>query len=125
MIKPFGQFRRRGLVEAGPTPFADVPEQCELGDDEHRTADLPETPIHPALAVLEDTEIPDLRTYIFDIGRSVAVRHPDKHEKSRADPADDLSVDGHGGGRDSLDDGTHRIGLISLSGYRVIWLSKS
>src|SRR6185369_16856500 len=98
---------RRGAEEVGTPPALQVREQRELGDGEHRAADLGEREVHLPLRVLEDAQLVDAAREVGGLPLAVAVRHPEQHDEAARDAADATAVDGDLAAPHALDDGDH------------------
>jgi hypothetical protein len=107
LVRGLRDVRRGRGAEAGPASPPHVGEQGELRDDQHAAADVDDRPVHASLVVAEDPQISNLGRRVVDIGRFVAIRHPDEDDEPRADRADDAIVDGHGSAGNALNNAAH------------------
>ena len=92
-VQLLGKLRGAGVGERGPTTTTAISQQCELADDECRTADLDQGSIHPALLVLKDSQFGGLIGEPADLRFAVGVGNADQHQQASLDTSNDTAVD--------------------------------
>ena len=80
--------RRRGLVERGAPALPAVARERELGDDEHRPANVADRQIQMTGCsgrILEDAKLANLGGDVVHVGWSIAAFHTDEHQQAAID----------------------------------------
>ena len=104
LVERLGDLAGRRRDPGRPPSLPGVAVQRELADHQHRRPE-----VGGGLLLAHDPQPPDLARQPVDLARAVGVRHAEQHQQPWAvDRADDLPVHGDGGGKNSLDHGTHQ-----------------
>ena len=107
LIERDGQLRPGGPGKAGAAGGG-VRVEGELGDHQKASPHLLQVQIHLVVFILKDPQVADLLRQLVGGLLRIPGTHPQQHEKSLADLAPDLSVDGDGGMVNAGDDSAHR-----------------
>jgi len=95
--------------ESGATPFANIGQKGELGNNEDRSPDVCHASVHLGLFIWEDAHADRLRCPGDRVGLGVPFGNADESKKTDSDLPRGLSIHLDCRSADSLQDDTHRI----------------